>query len=140
MKYFIMLLMATAIIVIGAGCSSTSTVYEYDASGTLTRKVETKESIAKSITDSAKNKTLIVWRKGWAGYMSVSMATEEDPTPTGKLYVGKIGGGYISILPDHADKINWPAVIAATGEDLSATLDGFTSSSTAGSTAGSTAK
>lgn len=111
------------------GCASTkSTIKEYDSAGKLTRETVTSESIVKTLTDSTRNKTVIAWENGWAAYLSVSTATQEDPTPTAKIFAGKTAKGVMSILPG-ATITGAAEVIAATREDLSVSTSGVSSSS-----------
>jgi hypothetical protein len=111
------------------GCLSAtaSTVTEYNAEGKVVRITQNSESILKSVTESTKDKTCIVWESGWAAYISASAATTEDPTPTVKMGVGKVDKGAISLHKDHKElQNNLPAVIHATRDDLSVSVDGVT--------------
>ena len=102
-----------------AGCTATETVIrEYDAEGNLLKKTCISESLVKDITESTKNKTLVVWENGWAAYLSASTATNDDPTPTVKMWAGKTSKGVISALPNQQ---NWEGIaqtITATRENL----------------------
>jgi hypothetical protein len=112
-----------------SGClsSTASTVTEYNAEGKVVRITQNSESILKSVTESTKDKTCIVWESGWAAYISASAATTEDPTPTVKMGVGKVDKGAISLHKDHKElQNNLPAVIHATRDDLSVSVDGVT--------------
>ena len=73
----VLALLASALIAaICAGCTATETVIrEYDAEGNLLKKTYASESLVKDITESTKNKTLVVWENGWAAYLSASTAT-----------------------------------------------------------------
>lgn len=48
------------------GCAITrSTITEYDvATGAMIKKTESSESLVKTVTESTKNKTVIVWEDG----------------------------------------------------------------------------
>ena len=82
-KLFNLLLSAAALFVL-TGCAATkSTITEYDASGNILKKTETSESVISSVTKSTRNKSVIIWEDGWAGYISVSSGTLDDPTPHG---------------------------------------------------------
>lgn len=112
------------------GCLSAtaSTVTEYNAEGKVVRITQNSESILKSVTESTKDKTCIVWESGWAAYISASAATTEDPTPTVKMGVGKVDKGAISLHKNHKElQNNLPAVIHATRDDLSVSVDGVQS-------------
>ena len=111
------------------GCLSSTayTVTEYNAEGKVVKITQNSESILKSVTESTKDKTCIVWESGWAAYISASTATTEDPTPTVKMGVGKVDKGAISLHKDHKElQNNLPAVIHATRDDLSVSVDGVT--------------
>lgn len=120
------LFLAAAVAALVAGCTATkSTIREFDAAGNLTRETTTSESMVKEVTESTRNKTLIVWENGWAAYLSVSTATTDDPTPTVKMWAGKAAKGVISALPDQQ---NWDGIaktITATREDLTVSADGI---------------
>ncbi len=113
------LLAGALIAAICAGCTATETVIrEYDAEGNLLKKTYTSESLVKDITESTKNKTLVVWENGWAAYLSASTATNDDPTPTVKMWAGKASKGVISALPDQPNWSGIASTITATREDL----------------------
>ncbi|MEG2076456.1 MAG: hypothetical protein RRY34_08130 [Victivallaceae bacterium] len=121
-----MIALSSAMILLLSGCTATqSTIKEYGADGKITRETTTSESVIKNVADSLKTKTVVVWENGWAAYVSISTATQEDPTPTGKLFAGKVAKGYISLLPG-SDITVVPAVIQATREELSVTSGGIT--------------
>ena len=101
-----------------AGCTATeSVIREYDAEGNLLKKTYTSESLVKDITESTKNKTLVVWENGWAAYLSASTATNDDPTPTVKMWAGKASKGVISAIPDQQNWDGIAATITATREE-----------------------
>ena len=111
------------------GClsSTASTVTEYNTEGKVVKITQTSESILKSVTESTKDKTCIVWESGWLAYICASTATTDDPTPTVKMGVGKVDKGAISLHKDHKElQNNLPAVIHATRDDLSVSVDGVT--------------
>ncbi len=124
------------IIVIGicltlTGCFSAtqSTVTEFDLEGRVIKQTVTGESVIKTLTESTKNKTVIMWESGWMAYISLSTATIEDPTPTAKMFAGKADKGLISAMPGQK---NWDGIakaILATKQDLTVTGDGFTNTS-----------
>lgn len=121
------LLSAIALFVL-TGCAATqSTITEYDTSGNLLRKTETSESVISSVVKSTKNKSVIMWEDGWAGYISISSGTTEDPTPHGKIFAGKINKGAVSILPDQKNVVGIAKIIQATKSDLSVNSNGMTS-------------
>ena len=113
------LLAAALIAAICAGCTATETVIrEYDAEGNLLKKTYASESLVKDITESTKNKTLVVWENGWAAYLSASTATNDDPTPTVKMWAGKTSKGVISALPNQQNWDGIASTITATRENL----------------------
>lgn len=119
---------ALAVAFICAGClaPTQSTVKEYDAAGKLVKETITSESVVSSLTESTKDKTIILWESGWAAYLSASTATMENPTPTVKMFAGKTDRGLISALK--GQKFDGMAeVINATKYDLSVSADGIAS-------------
>jgi hypothetical protein len=87
----------------------------------------TSESVVSTLTKSTKDKTVIAWESGWAAYISASAATQEDPTPTVKMFAGKTDKGLISA---HKDQQGWdklPDVIRATKYELQLTAEGMKS-------------
>ena len=128
-KLFTLFLSAVALFVL-TGCAATrSTITEYDASGNILKKTETSESVISSVVKSTKNKSVIIWEDGWAGYISISSGTTEDPTPHGKLFAGKVNKGAVSILPDLFNVVGIAKIIQATKSDLSVSFDGAASES-----------
>jgi hypothetical protein len=129
MKKYI--LAAVAALVVLTGCTATkSVITEYDKDGKAVKVTESSESVVTTLTKSTKDKTVIAWESGWAAYLSASAATQEDPTPTVKLFAGKTDKGLISALKDQ----NWerlPDVIRATKYELKVGTSGFTSAGVA---------
>ena len=137
-KLFNLLLSAAALFVL-TGCAATkSTITEYDASGNILKKTETSESVISSVTKSTQNKSVIIWEDGWAGYISVSSGTLDDPTPHGKIFAGKINKGAVSLLPNQSGLPGIAKIIQATKSDLSVGLDGATAESSEIQTGGNT--
>lgn len=133
-------LLAAALFVL-TGCAATrSTITEYDASGNILKKTETSESVISSVVKSTKNKSVIIWEDGWAGYISVSSGTLDDPTPHGKIFAGKINKGAVSILPDQSGLPGIAKIIQATKSDLSVGLDGATAESSEVNVTGNSAE
>ena len=128
-KLFTLILPVLAMFVF-TGCASTqSTITEFDASGNILKKTETSESVISSVVKSTKNKSVVIWEDGWAGYISVSSGTLDDPTPHGKIFAGKINKGAVSILPDQKNVVGIAKIIQATKSDLSVSFDGAASES-----------
>ena len=130
-KLFTLLLplLAVALFLL-TGCAATrSTITEYDASGNILKKTETSESVISSVVKSTKNKSVIMWEDGWAGYISVSSGTLDDPTPHGKIFAGKVNKGAVSLLPNQSGLSGIAKIIQATKSDLSVGLDGAASES-----------
>ena len=139
-KLFTLLLplLAVALFVL-TGCAATrSTITEYDASGNILRKTETSESVISSVTKSTQNKSVIIWEDGWAGYISVSSGTLDDPTPHGRIFAGKINKGAVSLLPNQSGLPGIAKIIQATKSDLAIGLDGATAESSEIQTGGNT--
>ena len=139
MRKLILFFLCGALSVLFSACASTSsTILEYDASGKVVKRTETSESVIKTVTDSTKNKSVVVWEDGWAAYISVSSGTTEDPTPHGKIFMGKVNKGAISLLPNQNGLPGISRIIQATKNDVSASLtDGLESSSSEIQTNGS---
>ena len=95
-----------------AGCFSPtqSTVMEFDQDGRIIRKTVTSESVVKTVTESTKDKSVIVWDNSWLAYMAVTTSTAEDPTPTMKMGVGRADKGAATIHKDH-DLSLLPAIV-----------------------------
>nr|DAV19141.1 MAG TPA: protein of unknown function (DUF5052) [Caudoviricetes sp.] len=113
------------------GCAATrSTVTEYDSAGNILKKTESSESIIATVTKSTQGKTVVMWEDGWAGYISISSGTTEDPTPHGKIFAGKVNKGVISILPNQQNLPGIAKIIHATKSDVSLSLtDGVSATS-----------
>lgn len=124
MKYLFMLFSVCFMFVL-TGCFSptSTTVTEYGVDGKVVKVTTTSESVIKSITDSTKDKSIVVWESGWLAYLSASTATTDDPTPTFKMGAGKVDKGAISLHKDHKD-MNIADVIKATRSDLEVTTQG----------------
>lgn len=119
----------TAAITLGislTGClSPTQTVItDYGADGKIVKETVTSESVIKSVTDSTKDKSVIVWESGWIAYMSATTATAENPSPTFKLGAGKVDKGAITLHKDHK---NFPVadIIKATRSELEVSATGL---------------
>ena len=129
LKFFMVLIVCCAAIFL-IGCASThSTVTEFDSAGNIVKQLESSESVIKTVMESTANKSVIIWEDGWAGYISISSGTIEDPTPHGKIYAGKTNKGWISLLPDQRGTGNISKIIQATKSDVAISLEGITSSS-----------
>ena len=139
MRKLILFFSCGALGLVLSACASTgSTIYTYDSDGRVTQKTVTSESVIKTVTDSTKNKSVVMWEDGWAAYMSVSSGTLEDPTPHGKIFMGKVNKGAVSLLPNQNGLTGISRIIQATKNDVSASLtDGLESSSSEIQTNGS---
>ena len=114
------------------GCmvgGGTTTVKEFDADGKLTKETVSKKPFVGYITDSTKDKTLVVWTSGWVGELSVALMTSEDPTPHFKIYAGKLDKGIISAKPDTKDWEGISKAILATKQDVNVSLSGISGTS-----------
>lgn len=112
------------------GCTATkSLVTEYGADGKVVKVTETTESVISSVTASTKDKTVIAWEDGWTAYISASSGTTEDPTPHGKIYVGKVNKGAISLHKNHNDVKGLADIIMSTKSDLKVNMTGAESAS-----------
>ncbi|MDD5697294.1 MAG: hypothetical protein PHH77_01640 [Victivallaceae bacterium] len=117
------------------GCATTqTTICEFDKDGKIIKKTVTREQDAiDKITVATKDKTVVIWSEGWTAYISATIATTEDPTPTAKIFVGKVARGYMSILKDQANITDIAQVIKATKTDLSVNSGSVSSSASTAS-------
>lgn len=112
------------------GCTTSKTIIsEFDNNGKVTKVTETHDSVVKELIVSTKDKTVIVWKSGWAASISASTATVEQPTPTVKMFVGKTDEGMISAHKDQKSFDNLDSIIKATKYDLEVSKDGVKSNS-----------
>ena len=118
------LISSVSAILLLSGCTSTqSVIFEYDSSGKLVKKTESQESVVSSLMQSTQHKTVIAWEDGWTAYISVSSGTTEDPTPHGKIFMGQVNKGLISLHPETtADLSSIATLIRATKTLISADL------------------
>ena len=131
MRKLILFFLVSSLCVLLSACASTSsTILEYDASGNVVKRTETSESVIKTITDSTKGKTIIVWDNSWLAGISASTATAEDPTPTVKILVGRNDKGFINVLPQHDIAVFEKIIPAIRSGDFNAGVTGVTSTST----------
>lgn len=113
------------------GCTSTrSVITEFDSAGKIIKTTETQKSVISSIVESTKDKTVIIWEDGWAAYISASSGTTEDPTPHGKIFMGQVNKGVLSIHKDHKNIKGAAEVIRATKSDVTVNAQGASSTST----------
>jgi hypothetical protein len=98
----------------------------FDDKGNIIKVEEIEKGAIDKLMESVKDKTIIVWRSGWAGYISASPATFQDPTPSIKIFAGKMNEGYIS-LNKEVD-VNWSGLanaISATNNTLNISATGI---------------
>ena len=122
------------------GCAagtSISTVIEYDADGRITRRTESAESLAKAVTDSTRNKTLVLWESGWTAGISCGVASVDDPTPHVRIFAGKADKGMVSALQNQSGWDGIANAILMTKQDLNIGLTGI-SNTASGTTAAET--
>ncbi len=128
-KFFPLFCGLIAIPLLG-GCgvlANKSTICEFDASGAMTKRTETTESVISDIVKSTTNKTVVAWDNSWIGYVGVSTSTLEDPTPTMKAFVGKADKGVLTLHKDHDVSVA-PAIIeSARAGEISLSATGITS-------------
>jgi len=115
-----------------SGCmigGGTTTIKELDKDGKVIKETVQKKPFVGYITDSTKDKTLIVWTSGWVAEVSAAFMNADDPTPHVKIYAGKLDKGIISAKPDTQ---NWDGIakaIVATKQDLNISLAGISGTS-----------
>lgn len=111
-----------------SGCmigGGTTTIKELDANGKVVKETVQKKPFVGYITDSTKDKTLIIWTSGWVAEVSAAFMNTEDPTPHVKIYAGKLDKGIISAKPDTQ---NWDGIakaVVATKQDLNISMTGI---------------
>lgn len=112
------------------GCFSPtqSTLEEFDADGRLTRRTVTSESVIKTVTESTKDKSVIVWDSSWLAYLAVTTSTAEDPTPTMKMGVGRADKGAATIHKDHNLALLPDIITSARAGEISLSASGIGSS------------
>ena len=121
MKYYIFMCMCMFCL---AGCANRSVITDYSSDGTIMRTVETSESVLSKVMESTRGKSVLIWEDGWSAYASVSTGTTEDPTPHGKLYLGKVNRGWFSLQPG-VDLSGIDSIIRSTRSEVTVTLDGI---------------
>ena len=128
----LLLLSGVVLTMLCAGCalgSAIATVTEYDSEGKIIRKTESKQPVSQILTESTKNKTVILWESGWTAGISCAVASSEDPTPHIRIYAGKADKGMISALPQQE---NWDGIaktVLMTKQDLNVSLTGISGTS-----------
>lgn len=121
MKFFVFAL--PLLFLAGCFAPTANTVTEYDSAGNIVRVTETSESVVKSLVESTKDKTVILWDNSFLAYLSASAATMEDPTPTLKMGIGKADKGLISLKHENLNPAE--IVSAARAGDLSLSATGI---------------
>jgi hypothetical protein len=95
------------------GCSSVSTVCEFDKEGNLIKKTESDTSAINEAILSAKGKSIAMWSTGWCAKLVAVVATPDNPSPQFHVEAGNIETGYISILPTQKNLDGMAEVINA---------------------------
>ena len=118
---------SAAVLLTVPGCFSPtqSTITEYDADGRITKQTVTSESIVKTVTDSTKDKSVVMWDNSWLAYLAVTTSTAEDPTPTVKMGVGRADKGAATIHKEHDLKLLPGIVEAIRAGEISVSADGI---------------
>ena len=115
-----------------SGCmigGGTTTIKELDKDGKVVKETVEKKPFVGYITDSTKDKTLIIWTSGWVAEVSAAFMNTDEPTPHVKIYAGKLDKGIISAKPDTQ---NWDGIakaVVATKQDLNLSLTGISGTS-----------
>jgi len=119
------IIIAALLLLTGCFSPTQSTIEEYDADGRLTRRIETSESVIKTVTESTKDKSLIVWDSSWLAYLAVTTSTAEDPTPTMKMGVGRADKGAATIHKNHDLSLLPDIITAARAGEISLSASGI---------------
>ena len=116
-----------AILLTVPGCFSPtqSTITEYDADGRITKQTVTSESIVKTVVESTKDKSVVVWDNSWLAYLAVTTSTAEDPTPTVKMGVGRADKGAATIHKDHNLALLPDIITSARAGEISVSAEGI---------------
>lgn len=115
-----------------AGCSTPYKLTSYDEKGNITAVAEGEKDVIDKITESTKDKLVLGWSTGWAGYIKAVITEAETGTvtPTGEIYAGKVAKGYLSIPKNFdAKNVNIPLIVSATHENVAVGLTGISSAS-----------
>lgn len=118
---------SAAVLLTVPGCFSPtqSTITEYDADGRITKQTVTSESVIKTVTESTKDKSVIVWDSSWLAYLAVTTSTAEDPTPTMKMGVGRADKGAATIHKDHPLSLLPDIITSARAGEISLSASGI---------------
>lgn len=126
MKTTVLTILFIGVITLFTGCTSTQTVIkEFDANGKVIKETKTSESVISSVVNSTKDKTVVAWEDVFAGGISVSSGTSDNPTPHGKIYIGKYNKGVITLHKEHKDIQGLSSVIMATKSEVTSDLSGI---------------
>lgn len=126
-KIAMFVVVAVTLAVFAVGCSSTSTVTEYDlATGKPIKVTTTNESVIDQVTKSTKDKTCYVWTKGWGGKLSVANITSDNPIPGFEATIFNLDKGVLTLHKDQQGMDNIADVIkACNASGLSVTSSGI---------------
>ena len=131
-KILLSLIIALTALFALAGCSTSTTVTEYDSSGKVTKTTMVERDIVDKIAESTKGKLVFAYSGGWAAYVKAKVTEAESGaiTPFGEVYVGQVDKGYLSI-PDKfsCTGVTISDIIAATHKNLSAGFTGVSAAS-----------
>lgn len=111
---------------IGGGITE---IKELDKDGKVVKETVQKKPFVGYITDSTKDKTLIIWTSGWVAEVSAAFMNTEDPTPHVKIYAGKLDRGIISAKPDTKDWEGIAKAVVATKQDFNISMTGISGTS-----------
>ena len=115
-----------------SGCmigGGTTTIKEFDAEGKVIKETVQEKPFVGYVTDSTKDKTIIIWTSGWVAEVSAAFMNADDPTPHVKIYAGKLDRGIISAKPDTKDWEGIAKAVVATKQDLNISLTGISGTS-----------
>lgn len=121
----LIIIIAALLLLTGCFSPTQSTIEEYDADGRLSRRTVTSESVIKTVTESTKDKSLIVWDSSWLAYLAVTTSTAEDPTPTMKMGVGRADKGAATIHKNHDLSLLPDIITAARAGEISLSASGI---------------
>lgn len=100
MKYILMFILLLSI----TGCGTTSTVYEFDKEGNVTKQIDSSTGVIPEIMEEMKVKNIARFQRGWGVTFEVTFVGSETYLPTFCLRAFNIVKGWVS-FKDGAEHI-----------------------------------
>lgn len=114
------------VIVLLTGCTSTTTIKEFDLAGNLIKETVADETMTQTIVSSTQNKTIIFWQSGWfvKGKVVMNDVSSGTAFPQFDFQGGKVDTGMALIHKDQQNLDKIPEMLKATRSNLSVTTSG----------------